>query len=230
MVPKAALVLIAILSWLATAAITLTVLTVGPIAQDNTDQGGVLLTAADETDIPDAPDNALPRLGLMPVFSLTNQHGQPFGLNDLRGKVWVVDTVFTRCSAICPTLTAGMKQVQDALKRDPRFADHVRIVSISIDGHHDTPEVLKQYANAYQADPERWLFLTGDPAEVWPFIQDGLKLPVEPGPPGDDLNILHSGKILLIDRAGTIRGYYDGLTNDGRIKLLTDLSRLLDEK
>ncbi len=229
MIPKAALVLVAIFSWVATAAITFTVLTYGPISNEDAGEGSVVLVAAEESAVDVIPDR-LPSLGVVPVFSLTNQHGQPFGLNDLRGKVWVVDTIFTRCNAICPTLTGGMKQVQTSLKRDPRAADEVRLVSISIDGGHDTPEVLNSYARGFGADPERWLFLTGTPADVWPLVQDGLKLPVEEGKPGDAMDILHSGKMLLIDRTGVIRGYYDGLSEGGRIELLVDLSRLLDEE
>jgi len=225
MVPKAVLVLVAVFSWVATAAITLSVLTFGPGTPPGRDAGpGVILTPADP-----APDAALPRYGLLPVFTLTDQDGQPFGLNDLRGKVWVVDTIFTRCTAICPTLAGGMKQIQSALKRGGRFDDRVRLVSISLDGEHDSSDVLKQYAKAYQAQPGRWIFLTGGRGEVWPLVQDGMKLPVEQTEPGNDVSILHSGKMLLIDKAGVIRGYYDGLTEAGRIELLADLRRLLDE-
>jgi protein SCO1/2 len=226
MVPKAVLVIVAIVSWLATAAITLTVLTVGPIDRPG---GGaeVSLVGIDAVSNADEP---LPRYGLLPVFTMTDQLGRPFGLNDLRGKMWVVDTIFTRCDAICPTLTSGMKQIQSALKLDEAVADQVMLVSISIDGGYDTPEVLKTFADAYKADPERWRFLTGEREAVWPFVQNGLKLPVEDGGPNDDMAILHSGKLVLIDRAGVVRGYYDGLTDAGRIELLVDLRRLLKEE
>ena len=229
MIPKAVLVLVAIFSWLATAAITFTVLTVGPITSGSDEEGQVVLASAEESDTV-ANADPLPRFGLVPVFSFTDQHGKPFGLNDLRGKVWVADTIFTRCNAICPTLTGGMKQIQSALARKPRAAEEIRLVSISIDGGYDTPQVLTDYARGFSADPERWLFLTGSPTDVWPFVQDGLKLPVEEGPPGDTRDILHSGKLLLIDRAGVIRGYYDGLSEAGRIELLVDLAKLLDEE
>lgn len=226
MVPKAVLVMVAIVSWLATAAITLTVLTVGPIDRP----GGGAEVSLVGIDAQSNADEPLPRYGLLPVFTMTDQLGRPFGLNDLRGKVWVVDTIFTRCEAICPTLTSGMKQVQSALKLDEAVADQVMLVSISIDGGHDTPEVLKAFADAYKADPEHWRFLTDERDVVWPFVQGGLKLPVEDGGPDDDMAILHSGKLVLIDRAGVIRGYYDGLTDAGRIDLLVDLRRLLKEE
>lgn len=226
MVPKAVLVVVAIVSWLATAAITLTVLTVGPIDR----QGGGAEVSLVGIDTESNADEPLPRYGLLPVFTLTDQLGRPFGLNDLRGKVWVVDTIFTRCTAICPTLTSGMKQIQGALKLDEAVAGQVCLVSISIDGGHDTPGVLKTFADAYKADPKHWRFLTGEREAVWPLVQNGLKLPVEDGGPDDDMAILHSGKLVLIDRAGVIRGYYDGLTDAGRVELLVDLRRLLKEE
>lgn len=224
MSPRAVLVLVAVFSWLATVAITVTVLTVGPIARPN--GGELTLIAQAEEDNTRAP---LPRYGLVPVFDLTDQLGRPFGLNDLRGKVWVCDTIFTRCSAICPTLTGGMADIQDAVAMDDDLAGRVMLVSLSIDGGHDSPEVLKRFADGYGADYDRWRFLTGDRGVVWPLIQDGLKLPVEQAEPGADMQILHSGKLLLIDEAGVIRGYYDGLNDAGRIDLLVDLRRLLSE-
>ncbi len=224
MVPKALLVIVAIFSWLATAAITVTVLSVGPIAQPGQDAGVAKIGLAG-ADL----GQPLPRYSLMPVFGLTDQDGRAFGLNDLRGKVWVVDTIFTRCTAICPTLTSGLKDVQSVLKADGGLADDVRLVSISIDGGHDGPGVLKKFAKAYGADAGLWVFLTGEREVVWPLVQDGLRLPVEPGKPGDAMDILHSGKLVLIDRAGVIRGYYDGLSEAGRIEMLADLRRLVNE-
>jgi protein SCO1/2 len=227
MASKAVLVMVAILSWLATAAITVTVLTVGPITRPG--GGAEVALVGNETDAARA-DEPLPRYGIVPVFNLTDQLGRPFGLNDLRGKVWVCDTIFTRCTAICPTLTSGLKQIQGALKLDQDVFEQVYLVSLSLDGGHDTPEVLKTFAGAYKADPERWRFLTGEREVIWPLVQDGLKLPVEAGGPDIGTSILHSGKLLLIDRTGVIRGYYDGLTDAGRIELLVDLRRLLAEE
>ena len=222
MSPKMVLVLVAIFSWLATVAITVTVLTIGPFTGPNV--GELTLVAEEQATGADKP---LPRYGLAPVFELTDQLGRPFGLNDLRGKVWAVDTIFTRCNAICPTLTSGLADIQDAVRMDEDLAGRVILVSLSIDGGHDTPQVLKRFADGYKADHERWRFLTGGRDVVWPLIQDGLKLPVEEAGPDDDMAILHSGKLVLIDEAGVIRGYYDGLSDAGRIDLLVDLRRLL---
>ena len=224
---KTWVIVVAVFAWLATAAITVTVFTVGPLVGPGRDTAALSLVRVDE---PLANTQTLPRYGLLPVFELTDQTGESYGLNDLRGKVWVVDTFFTRCTAICPTLTGGMRDIQSALKVDGKLLDQVRLVSLSIDGGHDSPEVMTTFANAYGADPDFWKFLTGEREVVWPLIQDGLKLPVEPGPPGDEGNLLHSGRLVLIDRTGVIRGYYDGLSESGRIELISDLRRLVSQE
>jgi len=221
---KAWVIVIAILSWLATAAITVTVLSVGPVAGGDATGSNPAWAEA-----PEAPDEPLPRYGVLPVFDFVDHQGRPFSLNDLRGKVWVIDTIFTRCTAICPTLTGGMRDIQSALKLQKGIEQDVQLVSLSIDGGYDSPEVLRRFADAYGADPALWTFLTGGQDAVWPFVQEGLKLPVEPGPPGDEMNILHSGKLVLVDRVGVIRGYYDGLSEAGRTEMLADLRRLTRE-
>ncbi len=225
MLPKAVLVLVAVLSLSATAWITLTVLTVGPIAPEDRPPAGVFEVhgPADQADL------SPPRLYPMLDFNLTDQDGQAFGLSDLRGKVWVADTIFTRCDAICPTLTSGLKQIQAALRLDERYPN-TRLVSFSVDGGYDTAEVLKRYADAYRADPGQWYFLTGGRDVVWPLINDGLRLAVDEAEPGEDMAISHTGKLVLIDREGMIRGYYDGLNEAGRIEMLADMARVLDEE
>src|SRR5207248_2309678 len=64
---------------------------------------------------------ALPDLGELPAFSLTDQRNRPFASSDLRGKVWVADFVFTSCSDACPRLTAKMRSLQDRLDRGGRI-------------------------------------------------------------------------------------------------------------
>src|SRR5438445_12936487 len=60
-----------------------------------------------------APD--LPMLGELPAFSLVAEEGKPVGRDDLLGRVWVADFVFTFCSDACPRLHANRKQRQDRL-------------------------------------------------------------------------------------------------------------------
>jgi protein SCO1/2 len=107
----------------------------------------------------EASAERLPVIGPAPPFALTSQDGRQVALADLRGKVVAVAFIYTGCPDICPMLTEKMVRVQDAL--GAAFGAKVAFVSISLDPEHDTPAVLKDYAQAWGAKPGGWLFLTG---------------------------------------------------------------------
>ena len=83
-------------------------------------------------------------IGPAPDFTLTSQDGEPVSLHDFRGKVVAVTFIYTYCPDLCPMLTANMVSVQDRLGSE--FGSRIAFVSITVDPEHDTPEVLKQYA------------------------------------------------------------------------------------
>lgn len=155
--------------------------------------------------IPDPP----PVLGQLPEFSLVDASGAPYGSRELRGQVYVVSFFFTTCRSICPAIMSGMAKLRDGL--DQRGIRGIRLVSISVDPEHDTPEVLRRYAQEFHADPSRWTLLTGDPAEVRALVVDGFKTPMDPAfaPAGSEpMDIAHTGKLVLVDGGGRVRGYY----------------------
>ena len=135
--------------------------------------------------------------------------GKPFGSEELRGQVYVVSFFFTSCRSICPVIMKGMSRLQEGFAS--REIRGIRLVSISVDPEHDTPEVLAQYGKAIGVDPGRWTLLTGDPARVRKLVVEDFKTPVVPAPPGgaEPMDIAHTGKLVLVDGAGRIRGYYD---------------------
>ena len=90
-------------------------------------------------------------------FSLTERSGKTVIKEDLLGKPWVACFVFTRCAGPCPRVSGQFYQLQKDLK-DLDF----RLVTFTVDPKNDTPEVLARYAESVGADPEKWLFLTGD--------------------------------------------------------------------
>jgi cytochrome oxidase Cu insertion factor (SCO1/SenC/PrrC family) len=122
----------------------------------------------------------LPVYGAVPDFVLTDQAGRPVRRADLEGNVWVASFIFTNCPDECPLMTAQMAQLQSDLAHVP----HLRFVSISVDPERDTPAVLSQYAHRFNADPARWLFLTGDKGAIYRLVRDGFRLGlVDPGEP-----------------------------------------------
>jgi cytochrome oxidase Cu insertion factor (SCO1/SenC/PrrC family) len=150
----------------------------------------------------------LPVYGEVPAFSLTNEAGKTVTRDSLLGRVWICDVIFTRCPSQCLRMSELMSRLQKQL------ADYaaVRIVSLTADPSFDTPPVLKAYAARFGADPQRWMFLTGDKPALHHLAADGLKFVVADKKPGerdsaDDL-FIHTTKAVLVDKQGRIRKWF----------------------
>ncbi|MDE0033239.1 MAG: SCO family protein [Deltaproteobacteria bacterium] len=148
----------------------------------------------------------LARYGPAPDFSLVERSGRAVSARDLRGQIWIADFIYTKCQDTCPLQSRAMAALQSDLKAH----GEVRSVSITVDPLTDTPALLSQYADRYGADPERWLFLTGELQQIRRIVQDGFRLSAAPvdGQTADPV-IFHSARFVLVDRDGEIRGYYD---------------------
>lgn len=92
-------------------------------------------------------------------FTLSDQDSQPFSLASARGKVILLDFIFTRCPGPCPLLSLKFSRLQKQL--GDRLGKNVMLLSVTIDPRHDTPEVLRDYAKRYEANLNGWKFLTG---------------------------------------------------------------------
>ena len=172
-----------------------------------------------------AASQKLPILGEVRDFELKERGGRMLRRADLSGKVWIANFIFTHCAGICPMMSARMRGLQDRLKAEP----DIRFVSFSVDPGRDTPEALRKYAARFQADPERWYFVTGEREKIYGLCRNSFHLAVMPTPPGageiETEPITHSSKFVLVDRAGAIRGYYDsdetgsmeGLVKDAKV-------------
>ena len=154
--------------------------------------------------VPEPP----PVIGQAPSFALVADDGRTFGSDDLRGQVYIVSFFFTRCRTICPAIMHGMHRLQQGFAE--RGVTGVRLLSISVDPEYDTPEVLRAYAKDLGVDSTRWTLLTGDPELGRAVVIQGFKTPMEAAPPPapDLIDIAHTGKVVLVDGAGGIRGYY----------------------
>lgn len=158
-------------------------------------------------------------------FALIERSGRPVGRADLAGKVWVADFIFTRCAGQCPLMTSRMMAVRDAV---PARAE-VRLVSITVDPEHDTPERLRAHAKGLGIEGEEWLWLTGERPAIYRFAREGMKLAAEPGGGPDQEEFLHSPMLVLVDRAGRIRGYYDANDEAAQARLVADLRAVVRE-
>ena len=167
-------------------------------------------------------------LGTLPDFTLTDQSNSDMGLEQLRGRVWIGNFIFTRCLATCPQQTAKLAELQGKLAEHPSWND-VRLVSFSVDPQFDTPDVLADYARKHGAETEQWKFLTGSRDAIWSLSKEGFKLPVGEAPENPAMPIFHSPQFILVDRVGQIRGYYDSGDESALVKLRKHLNRLLEE-
>lgn len=170
----------------------------------------------------------LPDYAAVPDFSFTERTGRKITNQDLKGKVWVADFIFTKCPGPCPLMSAKFEELQQMINR----AKAVKLVSFSVDPVTDTPAVLTEYANRMGAQGDQWLFLTGDPDAMRNTVVKGFLLPLELNSGADVATsgkYAHSTKFVLVDPAGRIRGYYDGLQPDILPKLLRDVGYLMRE-
>jgi protein SCO1/2 len=165
---------------------------------------------------------AMPPIGEIPAFRFTTQEGKSLTKEDLIGKVWVADFVFTRCNGPCPVMTSRMAELAKGLAK----AKDVRVVSITVDPGHDTPAVLADYASRMDADPSRWIFLTGPKPEIDAFARKGMFQVLA----YDDKGVpTHSTRFLVIDRAGRIRRTRNLDEPELVQKLFMDIGNLLRE-
>jgi protein SCO1/2 len=166
----------------------------------------------------------LPSLGTVPPFALVNQDAQPFGSAQLEGRIWIADFIFTTCPGPCPIISTRMSELQRPLEKS-----EVHLVSFSVDPEKDTPEVLRAYADKLRKEPFRWDFLTGPRDAIHSLSRDGFKLGLSDGAE-EDGGPVHTTRFVLVDRHGTIRGYYDALAPDAVTKLLADANHLFREQ
>jgi protein SCO1 len=156
-------------------------------------------------------------------FKLTDQDGQPFRFAASKGKIVLINFIFTTCPDVCPLLTANFAALQRTL--DEKKTNDYLLLSITTDPERDTAAVLKDYAGRFKADLKHWSFLTGtrpELAKVW----KGFGINVARNESGQ---VQHTTFTTLVDRQGNRRVDYYGekWRND---EVLKDIHRLLAQK
>ncbi len=164
--------------------------------------------------------------GRVPNFALTTHTGESFTQNELRTKVSIINFIFTSCQQTCPLLTKKMAGIQKAVQRQQT---QIQLLSITVDPSNDTPDALAAYATAHDVRDSNWKFLTGDAAEVKRVVVQSFHQGMAEDPTHPE-NILHGSHFVLVDKHGTIRGFYPSEPNDdkdihqieGMVKLVED--------
>ena len=186
------------------------------------------------------PGEALDVFGSVPDFSLIERSGRKMGRSDLAGRVWITNFIYTHCPDTCPLQTAQMAKLQADFAEEKAL----RLVSITVDPERDTVLVLSQYAKRYGADPERWLFLTGEKSTIYRLALEGFRLSVVDPAEGvkswffgpitvlahhgeTGKQFIHSSRFVLVDRQARIRGYYHSNDEEALQRLRRDVRILL---
>ncbi|NPA06569.1 MAG: SCO family protein [Chloroflexi bacterium] len=151
------------------------------------------------------PVQVLPRIRLGPGYWLLDQDGQRLTNEDMRGKVVLYSFLYTRCPGDCYGIVPLLQKVQvqgPQIMGDIPFA----IVTITLDPAHDTPEVLKAYAQQVGAQPGLWYFATHpDPKRLKLIVGAGFGVWYEPQPDG---SVRFAPRYVLVDGWGIVRGDY----------------------
>src|ERR1041384_5755102 len=167
----------------------------------------------------------LPVLAELPQFSLVDEEAKPFGKADMAGRGWIADFVFTSCADACPRLQGKMKKIQDRLIPLEQGGD-IALLSISVDPERDTPAKLKQYGEIFGARHGLWKSLTGQQKDVETTVVRGFHTAMAKMPRDNDataFDIMHGERLVLVDRQGRIRGFYEA---DDQDHLLRDARSL----
>lgn len=166
-------------------------------------------------------------------ITLLNQRGDTVSLDQLKGKVLVMDFFFTHCGSICPTLTRNMKKLQDAIKKQDniKYADtnFVQLISFTVDPERDSVPVLKKYADKFGVNHDVWWMLTGPKKTIYDFAFEELKVDKYSDEPIDS-NFVHTSRFTLLDKDRVVRGYYNGLDDSSLSNLSRDIVLLMLEK
>ena len=152
-------------------------------------------------------------------FSFTDNNGNSFGSEDLKGKIHVANFIFTSCTHICPKMTTNMVEIEKKFKNNP----DVNLVSFTVTPWLDSPEVLNRYKKEFTLNSDNWHFLTGDKNKIYSLARKSYFAEEEIGFTKDSTDFLHTEHFLLVDQGFRIRGIYNGTLGLEMEQLIKDI-------
>jgi protein SCO1 len=158
-------------------------------------------------------------------IQFTNQLGKQVSLDDLKGKIIVINFFFTRCPSICPGLAKNMKKLQDSFIKNDSI---VHFLSISVDPENDSVPQLRKFADRFEINHDSWWLVTGDKKEIYDLAFHELKASIA------DVNVdtafIHTENFFLLDSNRVVRGWYNGFDVSKQAQLARDIPTLRLEK
>lgn len=155
----------------------------------------------------------------------TNQMGKKVSLDDLKGKIIVINFFFSRCPSICPGLAKSMKKLQDSFVKN---AEIVQFISISVDPENDSVPELRKFADRFNVNHDSWWFVRGNKNEVYDFALNELKASI--ADTNVDTAFIHTENFFLLDSNRVVRGWYNGFDTAKQAMLAMDIPTLMLER
>ena len=160
----------------------------------------------------------------IPDFKFVNQEGDTVTAQNFKDKIYVADFFFTTCPTICPVMKKQLKKVYEKIQGQ----NDIAILSHTIDPEHDTPAVLKEYAQDLGVKGTQWMFVTGNREKIYE-IGEKQYLVVAGADSTAPGGYIHSGAFVLIDKEKRVRGMYNGTDDEATKRLMVDIERLKEE-
>ena len=162
-------------------------------------------------------------------FSFINQNGDSITQEAIKNKLAVVDYFFVSCPSICPVMTSQLKRVYDY--DFGSYNKDVILLSHTVWPEADSVSVLHEYAKQYGAKASKWNFLTGNKKELYLMARKNYLIVPDINDSnfkhGGEADFIHTENVVLIDRKGQIRGFYDGTSPSEISGLIEDIEFLI---
>ncbi|MEM9051340.1 MAG: SCO family protein [Bacteroidota bacterium] len=158
-------------------------------------------------------------------FSLTNQLGNEVTQKDFENKIYVADFFFATCPSICPIMSQNISELQKEFEDRPE----VMFLSHSVTPQIDSVEALFEYAELYDANPERWMLTTGDKKHIYNLARKSYFAVLDEGDGGKQ-DFIHTENFILVDTKKRLRGFYDGTSEADMERLADEIEILLEEE
>lgn len=170
--------------------------------------------------------DGLPVLNKINDFQLKTVSGEEYNFDN--EKIKVVTFFYTHCPDVCPLTMYDMKALQSELKKNSLFGKQVELVSITLDPEMDTVAIITDYAQAFEADFDGWIWLRGSVKETKAITKDFDMLYQKM----DGGSVTHTTKLYLVDEEQQILGKYKMANNKKRVnidKIISDILSLSEQ-
>lgn len=169
--------------------------------------------------------SSLPVKNNLPSVQLLDLDNNKFMFSELKGKVVVLNFIYTNCPDICHLTSNKLNLFKNSL--DKKVKENLYFVSISFDPDRDSPEILREHAKMMNLDLTNWFFVTGNQLNIKKVLEaSGIDPLIKSGPDASSYTYSHRDRISLIDKHGQIRKHYKG-TGFDETQLSNDIQTLL---